>query len=357
MKHLVATTALALILGAPAMADVQDEAAQDQVAQEQTVSEHGFLQRLERGDILDGELIGQDVYAASENVEVASERHKDDPEETATVPEDEEVALDDEGIEDEPTPPEELTERERMAEMRTIDPAQLEEMDNIGQVSGIVIDQDGQVKAVVIGVGGFLGIGEHEVALEFDRVTFAVDQGDPMQYYLIADTAAELLEAAPEFDHNAMRDAMLEEARVDEEERVAEEEELARADEQRMAEEEREAQWRGDREAFTAPDVEREGFERAAVGEISLDTLIGSDVYDVLDENIGSINDVIIGNEGEVGYVVVDIGGFLGFGTHTVALGLDEVAILHAKGWDEFRLYVDATQEQLEGMPEYAQAN
>ena len=55
---------------------------------------------------------------------------------------------------------------------------------------------------------------------------------------------------------------------------------------------------------------------------------------------------------GEVEYFVLDIGGFLGIGAHTVALGMDEVSVLH-DGGDDLRVYVDATREQLEQMPEY----
>ncbi len=35
-----------------------------------------------------------------------------------------------------------------------------------------VLAQDGKIEAVVIGVGGFLGIGEHNVAVPFDQVKF-----------------------------------------------------------------------------------------------------------------------------------------------------------------------------------------
>jgi hypothetical protein len=33
-------------------------------------------------------------------------------------------------------------------------------------------DKDGTIKAVVIGVGGFLGVGEHLVAVPFDQIKF-----------------------------------------------------------------------------------------------------------------------------------------------------------------------------------------
>jgi ribosomal 30S subunit maturation factor RimM len=40
----------------------------------------------------------------------------------------------------------------------------------IGKVSDIIIDGSGSAKAVVVGVGGFLGVGQKDVALPFSEV-------------------------------------------------------------------------------------------------------------------------------------------------------------------------------------------
>ena len=42
-----------------------------------------------------------------------------------------------------------------------------EDAQNIGDVNDIVIGKDGNIEAVVVGVGGFLGIGEKDVAVEY----------------------------------------------------------------------------------------------------------------------------------------------------------------------------------------------
>jgi sporulation protein YlmC with PRC-barrel domain len=44
--------------------------------------------------------------------------------------------------------------------------------ENIGSINDLLTDKNGSIKAVVIGVGGFLGIGEHLVAIPFDQVKF-----------------------------------------------------------------------------------------------------------------------------------------------------------------------------------------
>jgi sporulation protein YlmC with PRC-barrel domain len=45
--------------------------------------------------------------------------------------------------------------------------------EEIGEVNEIVISRDGQVVALVVGVGGFLGIGEKDVAIPFKAVEIA----------------------------------------------------------------------------------------------------------------------------------------------------------------------------------------
>jgi len=45
-----------------------------------------------------------------------------------------------------------------------------DENEKIGSVDEVLINRDGKVDAVVIGVGGFLGIGERNVAVPFDAI-------------------------------------------------------------------------------------------------------------------------------------------------------------------------------------------
>jgi sporulation protein YlmC with PRC-barrel domain len=47
--------------------------------------------------------------------------------------------------------------------------------ENIGSVSDLVIDNDGRVKAVVISVGGFLGIGDKHVAVPWSQLQVRAD--------------------------------------------------------------------------------------------------------------------------------------------------------------------------------------
>jgi sporulation protein YlmC with PRC-barrel domain len=44
--------------------------------------------------------------------------------------------------------------------------------ENIGAINDLLMDKSGNIKAVVVGVGGFLGMGEHLVAIPFDKIKF-----------------------------------------------------------------------------------------------------------------------------------------------------------------------------------------
>jgi hypothetical protein len=68
--------------------------------------------------------------------------------------------------------------------------------DTIGEVADLVVTQDGRVEAIVVGVGGFLGVGQKRVALAWDTIRLAEQDGE--RVILVAATR-EQLEGMPEF--------------------------------------------------------------------------------------------------------------------------------------------------------------
>lgn len=44
--------------------------------------------------------------------------------------------------------------------------------EKLGDINEMIVDKDGKVHAVVIGVGGFLGMGEHDIAVSMDKLKF-----------------------------------------------------------------------------------------------------------------------------------------------------------------------------------------
>jgi sporulation protein YlmC with PRC-barrel domain len=69
--------------------------------------------------------------------------------------------------------------------------------ESVGSISDMLTDKSGNIKAVVIGVGGFLGVGEHLVAVPFDKVKFV---SEPVAYAVASgasDAGSRPLAAAP----------------------------------------------------------------------------------------------------------------------------------------------------------------
>jgi sporulation protein YlmC with PRC-barrel domain len=67
----------------------------------------------------------------------------------------------------------------------------------IGKVNDLIVTADGDINAVVIGVGGFLGIGEKNVAVDYLSLEYTMAADNTWRWVL--PTTAEALEAAPEF--------------------------------------------------------------------------------------------------------------------------------------------------------------
>jgi len=67
--------------------------------------------------------------------------------------------------------------------------------DNIGKVTEVLFDASGKVDAVVVGVGGFLGIGERDVAINFGSLSMSQDSDG--RNTIVIDATKESLKAAP----------------------------------------------------------------------------------------------------------------------------------------------------------------
>ncbi len=85
--------------------------------------------------------------------------------------------------------------------------------------------------------------------------------------------------------------------------------------------------------------------------QIRASKMIGSNVYDVQNRDIGSVKDLIIDKDGRVAAAVVDVGSFLGMGGKDVAVSLS------AFKTDNNRLTLDMTKEQLQQAHAYQLEN
>ena len=90
--------------------------------------------------------------------------------------------------------PEQAEHQVRATSLRGVDVSNGEA--TIGEVTDLIVTEDGRVEAIVVGVGGFLGIGEKLVALAWDSIKLT-DQ-DGYRTILVAATR-EQLEGMPAF--------------------------------------------------------------------------------------------------------------------------------------------------------------
>jgi sporulation protein YlmC with PRC-barrel domain len=69
----------------------------------------------------------------------------------------------------------------------------------IGQIMDVLVGQDGQVSALIVGVGGFLGAGEKDVAVTFNTVKATMKDN---KVYLTMNTTKDALKSAPGFKYD-----------------------------------------------------------------------------------------------------------------------------------------------------------
>lgn len=72
--------------------------------------------------------------------------------------------------------------------------------DKIGEVKDVLIDNEGKVSALIVAVGGFLGMGEKDVAVSFDAVHATQKDDD---WHLSMDTTKDALTEAPGYKYDS----------------------------------------------------------------------------------------------------------------------------------------------------------
>jgi sporulation protein YlmC with PRC-barrel domain len=75
--------------------------------------------------------------------------------------------------------------------------------ETVGDINDVRIDSQGKVTIVVVGVGGFLGLGEKDVAVPFEQLSFTRDADGAL--VITANVTKESLQSAPEWKAPADR--------------------------------------------------------------------------------------------------------------------------------------------------------
>lgn len=300
----------------------------------------------------------------------------------------------------------------------TIEPGAETEWDDLGEINDMIMGTDGSVNAVILGIGGFLGLGERNVAVDMSSIRIVRDGPDATDYFLVVNANRALVEGAPAFERTVVEapmtaatdgtavmetDAEVVETDMAETEAEVVETDMAETEaevvETDMAETEAEvveetdaevttdtqtvvvnqtpaadatveatdeaapmaeetvvAGAESDRSMLTAPVIARDGFTDVTIDELTAEDLEGARVYGADDEDVGEIGSLLLGEDGtSIDRAIIDVGGFLGMGERNIAVTFDELSIVRNEDGTDLRVYIDATEEMLEAQPEYTE--
>jgi len=239
----------------------------------------------------------------------------------------------------------------------------------IGDVKDIVLAKDGKAESLVIGVGGFLGIGTKNVTYDFTKAKWAEKNGDR---WLVAETTKEQLQAQPDFNRKAYDPAPGSTAAANNapaattpavvssdttSDKGAKPAEPAKSTAENKpatpapaTAENKPADTSATDETKTAS-IDKSTLTEMPMGDIRGDDLKGATVYGANDAKIGEIGDVVL-KDNKPDAVIVDVGGFLGIGAKEVALGMDKLKFMTDKDGKKY-LYTNFTKEQLQAQTAY----
>ena len=278
------------------------------------------------------------------------------------------------------------------------------EWDDIGEINDIIVSQDGEVRAVILGVGGFLGMGERDVSVPMESIKIVSEDGNADNRFLVVTTTKEQLEAAPAYERadanaemtndqsasntdnnanaaastetaaNASTDTANTETATNADasaEKTENTDTAANASTDTTATTETAAADNAstdttantdttvaanDENGLMRPTMQVDGYAETNMQEneeLTAEKIEGSTVYGANDENVGEIDTLVMSEDGQVSQVVINVGGFLGIGEKPVAVDFDKIQILRSEAGDEYRFYIDSTKERLEALPEY----
>jgi sporulation protein YlmC with PRC-barrel domain len=217
---------------------------------------------------------------------------------------------------------------------------------NIGDVNDIVLTKDGQAQSLVIGVGGFLGMGEKSVAFDYDKAQWATKGSDR---WLVVQGTKEELQALPAFDRKAY-DPGTAPAAASNDVTAPAETSTPTASSADTAQSAPAAE--GTTDATETAAIDKSALTEMPIGEIRGEDLVGTTVYGADDLKVGEIGDIALSADKKVDAVIVDVGGFLGIGEKEVAVGMDNLKFMADKDGKKY-LYTTFTKEQFEKQAAY----
>jgi sporulation protein YlmC with PRC-barrel domain len=217
---------------------------------------------------------------------------------------------------------------------------------DIGEINDVILTRDGKVDAVLVDIGGFLGMGERQVAVGMENIRFVSDSAtaeDINDYFLVINADRATLKGAPDY----MSSSAMPADTADAAENDVAKTNIPAVDEATGAADTETAT----NEATTDGTMMVEGQTEVDLASVTSDKLIGTRVYGPKGNDVGEISEIMLDANGAPGKVIVDVGGFLGIGEKPVALDITSLTFMEATDGGALRAYSPMTQEELEGLP------
>jgi hypothetical protein len=223
---------------------------------------------------------------------------------------------------------------------------------DIGEVNDIILGRDGTVDAVLVDIGGFLGLGERQVAVDMAALRFVQDDAtDADDWFLVLQADRATLEGAPEWMMTTDRaDAAMTDGTVAEDQAAAADTADGTVAPGTM--EDPNAAATMTEAPLTEGMALPEGYAAVGADALTAEMLTGANVRDTSDAAIAEVSDLVLTESGQVTHVVLDVGGFLGIGAKSVALPMEELSVAERDG--AVTVWVNMTREELEALPEHS---
>lgn len=191
---------------------------------------------------------------------------------------------------------------------------------DVGEIHDMVVTREGDVTSVLVDIGGFLGIGERQIAMDMTNIRFVSDSATEAadDFFLVIPAARADFEAAPAYSRANMPDSVV-------------------ADTIPMTD-----------EAYSDLAMTQE-----EIAVLTTEDLTGARIYDATGDWIGEVSQLVLAESGDITAAIVDVGGFLGIGEKPVELSMDQLQINRLDSGDGFRVSVPMTQEELEQLPTF----
>ena len=219
--------------------------------------------------------------------------------------------------------------------------------ETIGEIKSVYLSSEGNVDSVMVGVGGFLGMGEREVRLAWKDLHIT-DKGEKVSVNMTKDQ----LKAVPEYKYtdNSWRGrvfndkgpyvdnqkAAAADVRTTTDRTVAANRTL---NEDKMANADR----ANDRVVSTG--------DFNATGDMSANALVGAKVRNANGDVVGKVEDLYLDSNGATKTLVVSVGGFLGIGAKDVAVRWSDIN--YGRDGKSVVLTTGLTKDALVALPDY----